>query len=46
MSKDFNIKSLQDFERPFTFPYKHKIPSELVELFREYGIEFEEKYLD
>ena len=32
MSNDFNIKSLQDFEQPFTRSYKHKIPSELVEL--------------
>ena len=33
MSNDFNIKSLQDFEQPFTFLYKHKIPSELVDKF-------------
>jgi hypothetical protein len=30
MSNDFNIKSLQDFERPLTLTYKHKIPSELI----------------
>jgi hypothetical protein len=30
MSNDFNMKSLQDFEEPLTFLYKHKIPSELI----------------
>jgi hypothetical protein len=28
--KKYNIKSLQDFEPPSPFSYKHAIPSELV----------------